>query len=280
MRQWPAVRRREEPLLTEILPAEERAIEAVVARYQRVAPAVTRFARSLAGHDDLRVRLGSRTSAGPGEIVMDPGVFQAAYTRRAPVTPSEVALAAALHEAVHLVATDFDEPRPIPPEWFPHHTEPMPEEPVSLLEALDRRRTCGRGDVSHRRGCPPGDPESRRLPRGAIRARRPVPRCGSRGDGARARPMGQFALACFLVVGEYQDFDTVQRGTDPKVTMALEDAHELIDEARHAAGPWETATIALSLLAVAREHGLLTEASRRNPNRVGGTSGRRPQRHR
>src|SRR3990172_6296724 len=57
--QWPAVRRREEPLLTEILPAEERAVEAVVARYQRVAPAVTRFARSLAGHDDLRVRLRS-----------------------------------------------------------------------------------------------------------------------------------------------------------------------------------------------------------------------------
>ena len=75
--------------------------------------------------------------------------------------------------------------------------------------------------------------------------------------------MGQFALACFLVVGEYQDFDTVQRGTDPKVTMALEDAHELIDEARHAAGPWETATIALSLLAVAREHG--TSPKRRAP---------------
>ena len=193
---------------------------------------------------------------------MDPGVFQAAYTRRAPVTPSEVALAAALHEAVHLVATDFDEPRPIPPEWFPHHTEPMPEEPVSLLEALDRaggpaaeamfltvedaRQEIQNLDVY---------PGARSVLGDLYRAAVPAAM-------ERARPMGQFALACFLVVGEYQDFDTVQRGTDPKVTMALEDAHELIDEARHAAGPWETATIALSLLAVAREHGLLTEASR------------------
>jgi len=37
------VPRREASLLTEILPPEERAIEAVVARYQRVAPAVTRW---------------------------------------------------------------------------------------------------------------------------------------------------------------------------------------------------------------------------------------------
>ena len=98
------MRSRDEAVLTEILPPEERAVEAVVARYQRVAPAVTRFARSLAGDEELRVRLGSRSSASPGEIVMDPGVFQAAYARRAPVTPVEVALAAALHEAVHLIA--------------------------------------------------------------------------------------------------------------------------------------------------------------------------------
>jgi hypothetical protein len=108
---------RREALLTESSP-EERA-GGRVARYQRVAPAVTRFARSLSGKADLRVRLGSRTMSSPGEIVMDPGVFQAAYARRAPVTPSEVALAAALHEAVHLVATDLDEPRPLPRNGFP-----------------------------------------------------------------------------------------------------------------------------------------------------------------
>ena len=38
------MRARRDTLLREVLPAEDRAIEAVVARYQRVAPAVTRFA--------------------------------------------------------------------------------------------------------------------------------------------------------------------------------------------------------------------------------------------
>ncbi|MFH2072567.1 MAG: hypothetical protein ABIJ75_06930, partial [Actinomycetota bacterium] len=78
------MRPRDEAILTEILPPEERVIEAVVARYQRVAPAVTRFARSLAGNEDLRIRLGSHAAAGPEEIVMDPGIFQAAYARQAP----------------------------------------------------------------------------------------------------------------------------------------------------------------------------------------------------
>ena len=51
------MRARDESVLHEILPPEERAIEAVVARYQRVAPAVTRFARSMSGNDELQVRL-------------------------------------------------------------------------------------------------------------------------------------------------------------------------------------------------------------------------------
>ena len=68
----------------------------------------------------------------------------------------------------------------------------------------------------------------------------------------RARPMGQFALACFLTVGGYQDLETVQRGSEPSVTMALEEARPLIDSARSAPGPWEAATIALALLAIAR----------------------------
>lgn len=130
--------RRTESLLTEILPPEERAIEAVVARYQRVAGAVTRFARTLAGDEHLRLRLGSQASAGPGEIVVDPGVFQAAYARQAPVTPAEVALASALHEVVHLTATNFEEGRPLPPEWFPDIDEPLPEDSIPLLDALDR----------------------------------------------------------------------------------------------------------------------------------------------
>ena len=108
------MRDRRQSVLQEVLPPEERVIEAVVARYQRVAPAVTRFARTLAGNDELQVRLGSQATAAGNEIIIDPGVFQAAYARSAPVTPTEVALASALHEAVHLIATDFEETRPLP----------------------------------------------------------------------------------------------------------------------------------------------------------------------
>jgi hypothetical protein len=255
------VRAREEALLTEILPPEERAVEAVVARYQRVAPAVTRFARSLAENDELRVRLGSRTVADAGEIVMDPGIFQAAYARRAPVTPSEVALASALHEVVHLVATDLDEKRPLPPEWFPDLDEPLPEEPVTLLNAVDRAGgpaaeamflaiEDARQEVQHL-GIYPG---ARSVLGDLYRAAIPAAM-------GKARPMGQFALCCFLAVGDYNDVDTLQGLSTPSVATALEESRDLIDQARAADGPWETAGIGLALLAIARLHGLLTEAS-------------------
>lgn len=255
------MRAREEALLTEILPPEERAVEAVVARYQRVAPAVTRFARSLADNDELRVRLGSRTVADAGEIVMDPGIFQAAYARRAPVTPSEVALASALHEVVHLVATDLDEKRPLPPEWFPDLDEPLPEDPVTLLDAVDRAGgpaaeamflaiEDARQEAQHL-GIYPG---ARSVLGDLYRASIPAAM-------GKARPMGQFALCCFLAVGAYNDVDTLQGLSNAPVASALEESRDLIDQARAADGPWETAGIGLALLAIARLHGLLTEAS-------------------
>ena len=49
--------------MRDLLSPEEKAIEAVVARYQRVAPAVTRFARSLSGNEKLRVILGPDAAA-------------------------------------------------------------------------------------------------------------------------------------------------------------------------------------------------------------------------
>lgn len=255
------MRGRDEALLTEILPPEERAVEAVVARYQRVAPAVTRFARSLAGDDDLKVRLGSRTSAAPGEIVLDPGVFQAAYARRAPVTPSEVALASALHECLHLVSTDFDEPRPLPPEWFPDRDEPLPEDPVPLLDALDRAG----GPAAEALFLTVEDARQEWQHLGAYPGARSVLgdlyRASVPAAIGRAKPMGQFALACFLAVGGYQDVDDLQRGADPKVAAALDEARDAIADAADAAGPWEAAMAAMRLLAVARLHGLLTEAS-------------------
>lgn len=257
--------RREASLLTEILPPEERAIEAVVARYQRVAPAVTRFARSLAGDDDLRLRLGSQASAAPGEIVLDPGVFQAAYARQAPVTPAEVALASALHEVVHLVATGFEEPRPLPPKWFPSSPEPLPEDPVPLLDAIDR--AGGAPAEAMFLAVEDARQEARGL--GAYPGARSVLADLYAGavPGAlgRCRPMGQFALSCFLAVGGYRAVADLHGLTTPAVSAALADAAGIIDEAATAPGPWEAASAALRLLAVARYHGLLTEASPAEP---------------
>ena len=86
VRESAVMRGRDQSVLNEVLPPEERVIEAVVARYQRVAPAITRFARTIAGKEDLVVRLGSQASGNDDEVVLDPGVFQAAYARNAPVT--------------------------------------------------------------------------------------------------------------------------------------------------------------------------------------------------
>lgn len=249
-------------MLNEILPAEDRAIEAVVGRYQRVAPAVTRFARSLAGDDDLRVRLGSHASAGAGEIVMDPGVFQAAYARQAPVTPDEVALAAALHEAVHMVATDFGEPRPIPASWVSGDDEPAPpEEPVPLLDALDRAGGSAAEAMFFALEDARQEAQNLEVYPGARSVLADLYLAAVPAAMERARPMGQFALACFLAVSGYRTIEELQRRCDPHVAAALEDAAEHVDAAAAADGPWPTAGIALQLLAVARLHGLLTEAS-------------------
>lgn len=248
-------------MLTEILPAEERAVEAVVARYQRVAAAVTRFARSMADNEELRVRLGSRTSAAPGEIVMDPGVFQAAYARRAPVQPGEVALAAALHEAIHLVATDFDEERPLPREWLLDSDDPPADTPVPLLDALAHvggpaaeamflTIEDGRQEVQNLTAYPGARSVLTDLYRASVSAAM-----------EHARPMGQFALACFLAVGGYETMDNLQRTAEPTVAAALDDAAPHLADAIAADGPWEAAGASLQLLAVARLHGLITEAS-------------------
>ena len=79
------MRGREQTFLTDLIGPEDQAIEAVVGRYQRVAPAVTRLARSLSDNPNLRVRLGPESSASPDEIICDPRIFQAAYHRNAPV---------------------------------------------------------------------------------------------------------------------------------------------------------------------------------------------------
>jgi hypothetical protein len=49
------MRDRETTFLADLIGPEDQAIEAVVNRFHRVAPAVTRFARSLAKNPELRV---------------------------------------------------------------------------------------------------------------------------------------------------------------------------------------------------------------------------------
>jgi hypothetical protein len=285
------MRRREESILQEVLPPEERAIEAVVARYQRVAPAVTRFARTMAGNEDLHVRLGSQAAANPNEIIVDPGVFQAAYTRHAPVTPTEVALTTALHEVVHLLATDLDEERPIPASWLAHRRttteseEPRPlgspvdlffdeppmidldepaeaaAAPMPLLHALNdvagpaaEAMFLSLEDARQERSHFVVFPGARSVLQDLYRAATP-------GALAEARPLGQFALACFLIVGGYFERDALQRRLAPHVALALDDAMAFLEPVPELKDPWAVGTVALQLLEVARIHRLLTESA-------------------
>jgi hypothetical protein len=291
------MRDQKQSVLREVLPPDDRVIEAVVARYQRVAPAVTRFARTLSGNEELVVRLGSQASAGDDEIVLDPGMFQAAYARSAPVTPTEVALASALHEAVHLIATDFEERRPIPPAWrrlepaagataaaplgsplnlfgfeldddedrdFEVPEAPAPEESaqpaeVSLLAALAEA------------GGPAAPAMFLSLEDARQERRFFAPYQGARSvladlyraavpDALReARPIGQFALACFLVGGGYVERDGLQRRLAPHVATALDDAMAWLEKLDRIDDPWEVGSLALELLEVARRHRLLTD---------------------
>ena len=256
------MRARRDTLLREVLPAEDRAIEAVVARYQRVAPAVTRFARTLSGKDELNVRLGSQASASQGEIVLDPGVFQAAYARNAPVTPPEVALASALHEVVHLVTTDFEEPRPIPREWFPDdYDQEMPEDAVGLVDALGEAG----GEAAEAMFFAIEDARQEANLFDAYEGARSVLSDLYRASLPEAlessRPLGQFAIGCFMLIGGYETRDRMQKRSEPNVAMALDDAQAFTDAVVDASDPWEVAGLALQLLQVARLHGLVTDAA-------------------
>lgn len=260
------MRDRRQTVLTDILPPEDRVIEAVVARYQRVAPAVTRFARSLSNNTELRVRLGSEAASRPGEVVLDPRLFQAAYSRSAPVTPAEVALASALHEVVHLAVTDFEEQRPIPAEWLPEDHDPGdldgdPGDAVPLLDALSEAGgpaaealflalEDARQEIAHLTSY-----------RGARSVLEDMYMAATPDALAQARPLGQFALACFLIVGEYAERDPLQKLVDPHVASALDDAMVFLDGVRESTDVWEVAGRALQLLQIARLHGLLTEVS-------------------
>jgi hypothetical protein len=303
------MRRRNESVLNEVLPPEERVIEAVVARYQRVAPAVTRFARAIAGNPELQVRLGSAAKAGDGEIILDPGVFQAAYSRNAPVTPTEVALTSALHEAVHLIATNFEEKRPLPASWLAHRrpagagagskketpiatpldlfsdefADDVAEELIKIaaeeaeqLEAaevaqgegvamslLDALREAG-GEAAEAlfMGLEDGRQEARHLAAfGGARSVLADMYVAALPDALRdAKPLGQFALSCFMLTGGYVDREQLERSAAPSAAAALNDAGPFLDAVQATDDPWDVGTIALQLLEIARLHALVSES--------------------
>ncbi|NOX22232.1 MAG: hypothetical protein GXP36_03945 [Actinobacteria bacterium] len=303
------MRDRSTSILSEILPIEERAIEAVVARYQRVAPAVTRFARSLSGNPDLQVRLGSVSSGGAEEIVLDPAVFQAAYARNAPVTPTEVALTSALHEVVHLLATNFEEKRPIPASWITadspdvaEHLYEDTEEQLHLNEGLfdfsdeepdtspleDTEDTAVLDDspddvdtaeplavslidALHEATGSVGEAlflslEDARQEfqffdafEGARSVLRDLYRSAAPDALANARPLGQYALSCFLVVGGYVTKDEIQRRVAPHVAGALDDAQPFLDQVTKVDDPWTVGGLAIQLLHIAKLHRLVQD---------------------
>lgn len=298
------MRDREQSILNEILPPEERAIEAVVARYQRVAPAVTRFARTLSGNDDLQVRLGTQAAATENTIVLDPGVFQTAYARSAPVTPSEVALTSALHEVIHLIATDFDEERPVPREWFAFRpdapdNDPEFEEamvPVELFQLGELQEDLIRPDFAEEDldlddqeakdpaavtvlealnaiGGPAAEAmflsiEDARQERihfdaypGAGSVLKDLYRTSVGHAMVKARPLGQFALACFMIVGGHEERDRMQKRLEPHVALALDDAMVFLEPVAVLDNQWSVGTVALQLLSVAKMHHLMQEGA-------------------
>ena len=86
-------------------------------------------------------------------------------------------------------------------------------------------------------------------------------RAATPGAMANSRPLGQFALACFLVVGGYYERNDLERRIAPHVALALDDAMAFIERVTELDDPWAVGTAALELIEVARLHGLLVEGA-------------------
>ena len=252
------MRAREQTFLTDLIGPEDQAIEAVVSRYQRVAPAVTRLARSLSDNPNLRVRLGSEAAASEDEIVCDPRIFQAAYHRNAPVTPDEVALASALHEVMHLVSTNLDEVRELPDDW-PIEGPVGEGVELDLLTALERTDKPvaevlffsledARQEVQGLAGYP-----------GARSVLEDL-YLSSLGQAiSKSGALSQFVLGCFLLTGGYVDREVLETRFEARAAVAIDDATEHCRMAAETDDPWYVAQLALELEAIARANGLITE---------------------
>ena len=255
-------------MLEDLLGPDDRAVEAVVARYQRVAPAITRFARSLSGNDELRVRLGSEAASSAEEIVCDPRVFQAAYNRNAPVTPDEVALASALHEVLHLVSTDLDERRPVPEDWPRiNDDEKGTDQPtgseesghLDLLAALARAGSPVTEVIFFTLEDARQERRGLRVYPGARSVLADLYRAAFPGVVRSSGALAQFMVGLFLLTGDYLEREVLERRMEGRAAMALADVGDLVDEAAGCGDPWEVGRIALQVEAIARANGLLTD---------------------
>ncbi len=253
------MRAREQTFLTDLIGPEDQAIEAVVGRYQRVAPAVTRLARSLAENPNLQVRLGPESSASSDEIVCDPRIFQAAYHRNAPVTPDEVALASALHEVLHLVSTNLDDVRSLPDDW-PIESDTETDVELDLLTALERTEKPVAELLFFSLEDARQEAQGLSIYPGARSVLQDL-YLSSLGQAiARSGALSQFVLGCFLLTAGYVEQGLLERRFEARAAVALDDATKHCREAAESTDPWYVARLALELEAIARANGLITEA--------------------
>jgi hypothetical protein len=259
------VRGRDQTFLTDLIGPEDQAIEAVVGRYQRVAPAVTRLARSLSENPNLRVRLGPESSASSDEVVCDPRIFQAAYHRNAPVTPDEVALASALHEVMHLVSTNLDEVRALPEDW-PVDSGQKTDAEVDLLTALERTEKPVAEVLFFSLEDARQEYQGLSIYPGARSVLQDL-YLSSLGQAIqRSGALSQFVLGCFLLTAGYVEREVLEKRFEARAAVALADATGHCKEAAESDDPWYVAQLALELEAIARANGLLTEISETESN--------------
>jgi hypothetical protein len=252
------MRAREQTFLSDLIRPEDTAIESVVSRYQRVAPAVTRFARTLSKNPHLKVRLGAESAASDDEVVCDPRIFQAAYHRNAPVTPDEVALASALHEVMHLVSTNLDEARPLPPDW-PTEGESDAEAPIDVISALERTERPVAELLFFALEDARQELQGLAVYPGARSVLADLYMSSLSQAISKSGELSQFVLGCFLLTGGYVDRDTLERRFDARAAVAMADGSKQCSDAGRSEDPWEVAQLALELEAIARDNGLITE---------------------
>ena len=252
------MRGRDQTFLADLIGPEDKAIETVVSRYQRVAPAVTRLARSLSDNPNLRVRLGSESAASPDEVVCDPRIFQAAYHRNAPVTPDEVALASALHEVMHLVSTNLDEKRPLPDGW-PIEGDVAEGVEIDLLTALERTGKPVAEIIFFSLEDARQEFQGLSTYPGARSVLEDLYLSSLSQAISKSGALSQFVLGCFLLTGGYVEREVLERRFEARAAVAIDDAAEHCRLAAETTDPWYVAQLALELEAIARTHGLITE---------------------